>query len=107
MQSALDIAIQKAREAKAEHIHLIRLCVGDLAGVVPEALEFAFEALSPGTMAEGATFEIEKLPAICHCKQCDMDFEPEGYVYACPGCGALSWDIRQGRDLYLSSMEVS
>ena len=40
----------------------IRLRIGALSGVVPEALEFAFEALRPGTLAEKAELAIESVP---------------------------------------------
>ncbi len=54
MQSALSLALDQARQAGAARVHTIRLRIGALSGVVPDALEFAFEALTPGTMAEGA-----------------------------------------------------
>ena len=54
MQSALNQALREARRAGAARVHQIRLRIGVLSGVVPDALQFAFEALTPGTAAEGA-----------------------------------------------------
>ena len=59
MQSALSLALDQARQAGAARVHTIRLRIGALSGVVPDALEFAFEALTPGTLAEGAQLAIE------------------------------------------------
>ena len=59
MQSALSLALDQARQAGASRVHTIRLRIGALSGVVPDALEFAFEALVPGTLAEGAKLAVE------------------------------------------------
>jgi len=52
MQSALDQVLEKARQAGASRVHAIRLRIGALSGVVPDALQFAFEALADGTPAQ-------------------------------------------------------
>jgi hydrogenase nickel incorporation protein HypA/HybF len=106
-QTALEIASERARERGATRIHRLVLRVGDLSGVVPDALRFALEALSAGTSAEGAEFEIEVVPVECHCPTCDRPFRPTDVIYTCPDCGAKSSDVRQGHELVLHSMEVS
>jgi hydrogenase nickel incorporation protein HypA/HybF len=106
-QTALEVAAEKARERGATRVHRLTLRVGDLSGVVPEALRFALEALSPGTPAEGAAFDIEVVPVECHCVMCDRPFCPADVVYACPACGGISPDVRQGHELELVSLEVS
>jgi hydrogenase nickel incorporation protein HypA/HybF len=50
--------------------------------------------------------EYELVPVKCHCAPCDADFEPNGFVYECPQCGELSWDIRAGKELDLMSVEA-
>ena len=47
MEGALALALEQARQAGARKLHVIRLRVGAMSGVVPEALQFAFEALTP------------------------------------------------------------
>jgi hydrogenase nickel incorporation protein HypA/HybF len=106
-QTALEVAAQRARERGATRVHRLTLRVGDLSGVVPDALRFALEALSPGTAADGAAFDIEVVPVECHCGRCDRPFRPADVVYACPDCGALSGDVRRGHELELVSMEVT
>ena len=70
-QTALEVAAEKARERGATRVHRLTLRVGDLSGVVPDALRFALEALSPGTPAEGSAFDIEVVPVECHCPDCE------------------------------------
>jgi hydrogenase nickel incorporation protein HypA/HybF len=107
MQTALEAATEAAYSRGAKRIHRLTLHVGRQAGVVAEALAFAFAALAPGTPAEGAELVLETMPAVCHCAACRVEFQPPGDVFACPSCGRLSSDLRQGRELALAAVEVS
>ncbi|MCL5996977.1 MAG: hydrogenase maturation nickel metallochaperone HypA [Chloroflexi bacterium] len=107
MQSAMEIAVEHAKAQGAQQIHRVKMRVGALSGVVPDALEFAFDVVAQGTMAEGATLEIEHVPALCHCPNCGSEFEPKDFFYECPQCGSLHVDLKQGRELDLAYLEVS
>ena len=106
MQSALDQVLEKTREAGAGRVHVIRLRIGVLSGVVPGALHFAFEALSDGTPAQGAELQIEDVPARFWCPDCRREFEAARMFAECPGCHQPSRELRAGRELELASLEV-
>jgi hydrogenase nickel incorporation protein HypA/HybF len=106
MQSALSMALEQAKVAGAERVHVIRLRVGALSGVVPDALEFAFEALVPGTAAEGAALAIENVPARFWCGTCSREFQADDLFAECPDCHQASGEVRAGRELELASMEI-
>lgn len=103
----LDIAFDNAQSQGANHIHQLNLRIGAIAGVVPEALQFAFDACTEGTIAADAKLEIEWVKAICYCPRCHAEFIPHDWVYVCPRCDRLTHEIRQGRELQLVSLEVS
>lgn len=103
---AVETAIEYAKRAGATKITLIRLRIGAASGVVPEALEFAYEAVTRGNMAEGSKLEVELVPVRCYCRQCEIEFEPGGFVYECPKCKQPSWDVRAGKELDLMSVEA-
>jgi hydrogenase nickel incorporation protein HypA/HybF len=107
MQSALSVALEQARQAGASRVHEIRLRIGALSGVVPDALEFAFEALAPGTQAEGARLTIENVPARFWCAGCSCEFTSEDMFAECPDCHALSGELRAGREMEVASLEVA
>ena len=106
MQSALNQAFREARLAGAARVHEIRLRIGVLSGVVPDALRFAFEAITPGTAAEGALLTIEEVPARFWCAACRREFVSANFFAECPDCGAPSGELRAGREMELCSMEV-
>lgn len=106
MDSALNLALDQAHKAGATRVHLIRLRIGALSGVVPEALQFAFEALTPGTMAERAELAIENVPARFWCHACAREFEAEDFFGECPDCHRPTGDLRAGREMELASLEI-
>ncbi len=106
MQSALHLALQRANEVHAKRVHLIRLRVGRLSGVVPDSLQFAFEALSPGTLAEGAELAIEDVPARFWCAACQREFNVEDTFPECPDCHEPSAELRGGRELEIACLEI-
>jgi hydrogenase nickel incorporation protein HypA/HybF len=107
MQSVLTLAEQQARSAGALHIHEVRLRVGRLAGVVRESLEHAFEVLRAGTMAAGAALAVDEVPAACWCAACQREFETPELLCDCPACGTVSTELRRGRELELTALEIS
>jgi hydrogenase nickel incorporation protein HypA/HybF len=106
MQAALETAGDRARSAGATTIHRLRLRVGTLSGVVPEALRFAFESLKSGATAS-AVLEIEDVPAVCWCPDCAAEFAAGDRQYECPQCHQPSGQLRRGREMELATLEIS
>lgn len=108
MESAMGLVLQQARDHRASRVHRIVLRIGTLAGVEPQALHFAFEVVTRGTPADGAALEVESVPARARCPDCDTEFGVEtGFIFTCPRCRRLCGELRQGRELELSRVEMS
>jgi len=105
-QSLIEIAEEHARREGAETIVSLTLEIGALSGVIREAVEFAFEACSRGTLAEGATLDIIDVPALGHCTDCDQQCAMQSLVDTCPHCGAFAVEIMQGQEMTLTEMEI-
>lgn len=107
IQSTIEMAEKSARGSGATRIHELKMQIGTMSSVVAESLEFAFEVIRKGTMAEEARLVIEKVPLSAWCDRCGKEFLSEDYSLKCADCGQTSHDIRHGRELALVSMEVS
>jgi hydrogenase nickel incorporation protein HypB len=59
MESAIEVVQRYAAEKHARRVERIVLRIGTLAGVDRDSLRFAFDVVSKGTAAEGATLDIE------------------------------------------------
>ena len=85
----------------------VRLRVGALASVVRESLEFCYGIAAEGTALEGSRLVINVLPVVMHCEKCGEDVELEGVQsFRCPRCGEPCFDLRQGRELEIDSIEI-
>jgi hydrogenase nickel incorporation protein HypA/HybF len=102
---------QSLVEAVCEHaagrrVHSVKLEVGALCAVVPDAMTFCFDLATEGTVADGARLDVDILPGAARCRSCDADFELTDPILLCP-CGSADVEVLAGRDLRILSMEVS
>jgi len=80
-ESMLSLALEKAKEAKAVKVTSINLIVGELAGVVPECVQFYFDVISKNTIADGAKLIFEIKPTQIQCRKCQTVFTPADYKW--------------------------
>lgn len=102
----VDLAVETALQNKAKKINSITLELGNLAGVVQEALEFCFESACKGTIAEGAKLELINLKARAFCEHCQREFNANQIALNCPECGAFTLNVKGGRELRIKSINV-
>ncbi len=105
-ESIVNIVSDKARETQASKVVKINLVVGELSGFVPDCIEFYFNSLSKGTIADEATLNFELAPARFRCRHCSAVFYPQDTLWSCPKCQSRSLEIAGGRELYVESIEV-
>jgi hydrogenase nickel incorporation protein HypA/HybF len=105
-QGLLGIIEQEARPYPGARVTRVLVRIGKLSAVVPDALRFAFEAITPGGIAEGASLEIEEVPLRIRCRQCAEEFIMEDPFMICPRCEGLDVEMVSGRELEITSMEL-
>lgn len=84
----------------------VRVSIGAMSGVVPQALEFAYDVAAAGTPLEDAALHIERIPVTFKCVPCDtvVEVPGEGLVLRCPTCQELSAELITGRELQVVSV---
>jgi hydrogenase nickel incorporation protein HypA/HybF len=106
-ENILDIAARQAEQHGARRLTAITLVVGDLTGYLPDSMQFYFEVLSKGTLAEHATLLIKRQPTRLRCRACRFEFEPlTGMLWICPACEAIGGDVISGKELLVESIEI-
>lgn len=105
-ESLLDIIKANARTQGYARVKQVWLEVGVLAAVEPEAMHFGFDAVTKGSLAEGAELHIIELPAKAWCIQCSTLVEIKERYAPCPGCGAPLLQTQGGDELRIREMEV-
>ena len=101
-QSVVDAV---CRRAAGRTVHSVRVHIGALTAVVPEAMRFCFDLVTEGTVAAGARLDIDQRPGAGHCRGCGADLVLTDPVLLCP-CGSADVEVTAGRELQIVSMEV-
>lgn len=104
--SVLDAVNASAADAGAERVLVVNLRVGEMTEAIQDALQFAFEALSEGTLSEGAELAIEWVSPRSMCLACADEFSHDRFHRACPRCGSFETTLLAGRELEIASIEV-
>jgi hydrogenase nickel incorporation protein HypA/HybF len=104
-ESLLQIVLEEGRRHNLEKVNVIRLQIGALANVIPEALSFSFEMVRANTIASEATLEIETLPIVARCSACGERFEVKDNVFLCTQCGEPVLELVSGRELSLVNLD--
>jgi hydrogenase nickel incorporation protein HypA/HybF len=105
-QSLLEIALRHAQQVGAQKITVLNLVVGQLASIVDDSVQFYWEIVSQGTLAEHAQLHFTRLPAEFECRECQTHFPLNGKDFACPQCQSTQVRIVQGEEFHLESIEV-
>ncbi|HZL73827.1 MAG TPA: hydrogenase maturation nickel metallochaperone HypA [Propionibacteriaceae bacterium] len=101
-QSVVDMV---AERTDGRQVGLVRLEVGMLSGVVPDAMEFCYELIISGTPLEGSTLVIEQTQGAARCRSCGQDFALNDLILLCP-CGSAEVELTAGRELRVVSVEL-
>ncbi|MCG3041447.1 hydrogenase maturation nickel metallochaperone HypA [Streptomyces sp. S1A] len=98
--AVVESAQDTARRHGASSVEAVRLRVGELSGVVADALRFSFEVVTEGTELAGAELVIEDVPARARCTACALEFAPGVPLRLwCPECGEGATEVVAGREL--------
>jgi hydrogenase nickel incorporation protein HypA/HybF len=95
--------------ARSQHFHkvlAVRLEIGALSGVEPEAMRFCFDAVVRGSLAEGAQLDIIELPGTGWCMACAKTVPMREVFGECPECGSVQMQVTGGTEMRIKDLEV-
>ena len=105
--SLVEAAEEAANAAHAKAVNVVYLRLGQLSGVVVDALQFGWEIATEGTLLAGAQLTIEEVPIVVYCTQCNRNVAlASAQWFRCPVCDAPTPTVVQGREIELTSMEI-
>ncbi len=77
----------------------VRLMIGELSGIVPQALEFAYDVAAQGTPLVDAALVIERSPIVIACPTCGRQELESARDFRCPVCLVPCGDVIGGKEL--------
>jgi hydrogenase nickel incorporation protein HypA/HybF len=90
----------------ASRVTRVRLEIGRFAGVEKPALDFAWDVVMRGSVAEGAALEMIDLPAMAACMGCGATVEIDHRFDPCPRCGSGQLVPVSGDEMRIKDLEV-
>ncbi len=106
-QGMLEIIQEQAAVDGFRSVKVVRLEIGALSCVEPEALGFCFDSVTRGTVAEGATLDIIKVPGHAWCWRCSRVVDIERHGDPCPDCSGYQMQMRTGNEMKIKALEVA
>ncbi len=106
-QSILELVEEHAQKDHFDRVRTLRIAIGALSHVDPTALEFGFEVVARGTVADGAKLVIERPAGIGYCTDCCKTIAVERLGDPCPSCSGFKWMVTAGDDMRVVDLEVT
>lgn len=105
--SMVEMATEEALRQGDVQIVALHLKLGQLSGVVKEALLFSWEVACEGTPLAGSHLVIEEVPVVIYCSVCQQECLLDSIQkFCCPVCQTLTAEIRQGKEIEVTALEI-
>jgi hydrogenase nickel incorporation protein HypA/HybF len=104
--NVVEIAVEYAGKEKATVVREVEIEVGELSGIVREALEFALESAVKDTVLEHARIVMTVIPGKARCIQCGHEYYTTDLFRMCPACRSCTPDIIGGKELRVKSITI-
>ena len=105
-QNMIRIVRDKVDNGVLSRVTKVKVKVGELSGVVPDALEFSFKIIAEDSKMKKAQLKIDFIPVKAKCKNCKKEFRLDSPSFVCPDCLSSNLDILSGDELFLESIEI-
>lgn len=105
-EGMLRIIEEQAVAQSFSRVRTVRLAIGALAAVDPEALRFCFDAVTRGSVAEGARLDLRTPPGEAWCHNCGKTVAVSSRLDACPLCGGYRLEVTGGDEMRIIDLEV-
>jgi hydrogenase nickel incorporation protein HypA/HybF len=105
-ESILEIALRHAEAQNAKRISDLFIVMGQWSSVVDDSVQFYWDIVSEGTIAQGATLHFERIPTELTCLDCGTTYQPNARDLLCPNCQSTRLKVLQGEEFRLDSIEI-
>lgn len=105
-QSLLKLAVEHAEAAEAACVTDIYIEIGQLSSYVDDSIQFYWDLISKGTVAQGARLHFHRVPMELECFDCATCFRPTGASFECPECKSDRVKVVSGDVFQLVGLDV-
>lgn len=105
-EAIINSTLEEIQKHGGGRVEEVGLRIGYLSGVMPDALEFAYEIAVKDTPLDGSGISMEMVPASGTCSDCGEPCSFEMTPFACPACGSFNIVLKGGYELDISYIKI-
>lgn len=103
-QDILKKLLAEAKVAGLKKIKRAKVSIGEALLAHPENVQFSFDMISHGTIAQGAELDIRTTKLNAKCGSCKKEYDSNSLL-SCPHCGGREIEIISGQELLVENLE--
>lgn len=96
-----------SEHAGGQRVTRVRLQIGKLSAIMPEAIRFCFELCAADTLLAGALLEIDEVPGIARCNSCGVEVALSMPTGCCPICSVGALRLIGGEEMLIKEIELN
>ena len=93
-------------DANATKITDINLVIGQFSSIVDDSVQFYWDIVADGTIAQGALLHFNRILGEMTCGSCGHVFHPNDKAFECPVCGSGFVRISKGDEFRVDSIDI-
>ena len=105
-QGLLATALRAAEAQNATRITDLHLLIGQLSSIIDDSVQFYWDIISRGTVAEGATLHFQRVTMTLFCFDCGQTCQPTPGTLCCSRCGGHQVEVVGGDELRLEAINI-
>ncbi len=104
--SIVKTVLEEVKNRNLKTVTLVSMRIGALTDVVPDSLQFGFEAITKDTILAKTDLHIETISVKGCCNNCQHNFEVFEFVFICPNCESNDIKMSHGNELEIAYIEA-
>lgn len=105
-ESVLQIVEDAVQREGLRRVRAVRLEIGQLSSIEPEAMRLCFDVVARDSVAEGARLEIVVTAGAAWCIECSEQVALPELGAACPRCGGYQLRVTEGAEMRVKELDA-
>ncbi len=106
-QDIVEIVNRNVPVNELKDVRTVNIKIGEMSGVVPDSLEFCFQAITSETQLKDARLLVEHVPFVVFCNSCRKNFTNNTGIRICPSCSGSDTSVISGIELEVTEIELN
>jgi hydrogenase nickel incorporation protein HypA/HybF len=103
----IEIVKQSVQATDLKKISSIKIIIGKMSNVMPDALQSAYKLLIENTQLSNSYLSFEFIPLVIKCNECGSVEINNDFIFNCRKCSSSNLTVDSGDDLKISNITLN